>query len=61
MAESARGFVRVVERRQRTLSTVSVLIVEEYLEDGPSFCPVAPTILRQCLELADLVVDEDVQ
>ncbi len=60
MAESARGFARVVERRQSALSTVSVLNVEEDLEDGPSFCPVVATILQRRLELTDLVVDEDV-
>ena len=62
MAESVREFVRGVERRLTTRSTVFVLSVEEFWEDGlrliladgTNFSPVS-------LELADLVVDEDVQ
>ena len=61
MAESARGLARVVERRRIMLSTVFVRSAEEFSEDGPSFCPVVATILRRCLELTDLVVDEDVK
>ena len=60
MAESARGFALVVERRRIMLSTVFVLSVEDYSGDGHNspFC--TTTILADCLELADLVVDEDV-
>jgi hypothetical protein len=61
MAESARGLARAVERRRKMLNTVFALNVEEYLEDGRRHL-----ILRKCpilvvnLELADLVVYEDV-
>ena len=63
MAESARGFVRAVERRRIMLSTVFALNVEEYLEDGPSSCrfEVDDFSSSVSLELADLSVDEDVE
>jgi hypothetical protein len=61
MAESVREFVRGVERRLTMRSMVFVLSVEEFWEDGLS------GLFRRCdysslarLELADLVVDQDV-
>src|SRR6266516_1983899 len=61
MAETPRESVRVVERRRIMPNTVFVRGVEESLEDGPSIPTIQILLFAVRLELADLVVDQDVE
>ena len=61
MAEIARGFVRVVERRRIMRNTVFAQSAEKFSDDGPSTNLQTGRLSSSVtLELAYLVVDEDV-
>ena len=61
MVVSVREFARDVGKRQIVLNMVFVQNVEEYLEDGRSALLSEAKVSSRGLELAYLVVDQDVQ